>query len=130
VNGNHDGLVTTEYAVVLARRLGGVLLRPSRPTDPTQPTLLSGPRRALGSLLKSRLWSFGNSVRQHEGHSTRGSRTINDDVTAFQPGAFASTAGKGALEVLWAIGPAAYHTTNASPDRRRLAIGEMTQDAF
>jgi hypothetical protein len=34
------------------------------------------------------------------------------------------------LEVLWAIGPAAYHTTNASPDRQRLAIGEMTQDAF
>jgi hypothetical protein len=26
--------------------------------------------------------------------------------------------------------PAAYHTTNASPDRRRLAMGEMTQDAF
>jgi hypothetical protein len=22
------------------------------------------------------------------------------------------------------------HTTNASPDRRRLVIGEMTQDAF
>jgi hypothetical protein len=35
-----------------------------------------------------------------------------------------------ALEVLWAIGPAAYHTTNASPDRERLVIGEMTQDAF
>jgi hypothetical protein len=26
--------------------------------------------------------------------------------------------------------PAAYHTTNASPDRRRLVMGEMTQDAF
>jgi hypothetical protein len=45
--------------------------------------------------LKSRLWSFGNSVRQHEAHSTRGSRTINDDVTAFQPGAFAPTAAMG-----------------------------------
>jgi hypothetical protein len=31
---------------------------------------------------------------------------------------------------LLAIGPAAYHTTNASPDRQRLAIGEKTQDAF
>jgi 4,5-dihydroxyphthalate decarboxylase len=29
-----------------------------------------------------------------------------------------------------AIGPVAYHTTNASPDRQRLAMGEMTRDAF
>jgi hypothetical protein len=55
------------------------------------PAVGSGPRRASGSLLKSLLWSFGNSVRQHEAHSIRGSRTINNDVTAFQPGAFAST---------------------------------------
>jgi hypothetical protein len=26
--------------------------------------------------------------------------------------------------------PRAYHATNASPDRRRLVISEMTQDAF
>jgi hypothetical protein len=41
-----------------------------------------------------------------------------------------SLAAKTAFEVLCAIGPAAYHTTNASPDRRRLAIGEMTQEGF
>jgi hypothetical protein len=34
--------------------------------------------------LKSLLWSFGNSVQQHEARSIRGSRTINNDVTAFQ----------------------------------------------
>jgi hypothetical protein len=51
-------------------------------------------------------------------------------VTAFQPGAFAGYRRMAALEVLWAIGSAAYHTTNASPGRRRLAIGEMTQDVF
>jgi hypothetical protein len=26
--------------------------------------------------------------------------------------------------------PRAYHATNTSPDRRRLVMGEMTQDAF
>jgi hypothetical protein len=35
-----------------------------------------GPQRALGSPLKSRLWSFGNSVRQHEGSFN--SRFAND----------------------------------------------------
>jgi hypothetical protein len=41
-----------------------------------------------------------------------------------------SLAAKTPLEALWAVGPAAYHTTNASPDRQRLPIGEMTQGAF
>jgi len=31
---------------------------------------------------------------------------------------------------LLGFGPAAYDTTNASPDSQRLVIGEMTQDAF
>jgi hypothetical protein len=55
-----------------------------------------------------------------------------DSVTAFEPGGLRVYRRMllWALEVLWAIGPAACHTTNASPARQRLAIGEMTQDAF
>jgi hypothetical protein len=47
---------------------------------PRLPSVGSGPRPALGSLLKSLLRSFGNSVRHHEARSIRGSRAINDDV--------------------------------------------------
>jgi hypothetical protein len=100
--------------------------------------------------LKSLLGSFGNSVLQHEAHSIRGSRMTDepsavmvdferlDAVSDQRRRDRLPTGGLRvhrrmrlwALEVLWAIGPAAYDTTNASPDRQRLAIGEMAQDAF
>ena len=43
-------------------------------------------QRALGSLLKSRLWSFGNSVRQHKAHPTRGSRMMDATKRVAQRG--------------------------------------------
>jgi hypothetical protein len=121
--------------------------------SPSPPFGRLGSQRALGSLLKSLLWSFGNSVRQHEAHSTRGSRMTA--ATSASPRAVMvdferldavsdqrrrdrlPTGGLRvyrkmrlcALQVLWAIGPTAYHTPNASPDRQRLAIVEMTQGA-
>jgi hypothetical protein len=51
------------------------------------PSLRSA-RVAAGFRLSFKLAAveFGNSIRQHEAHSTRGWRKINDDVAGFQPG--------------------------------------------
>ena len=54
---------------------------------------------------------------------------------SFEPAPSSPTEGSialGALSTAGAarVGPPAYHTPNASPDRRRLVTSEMTQDAF